>query len=122
MRSDREYKEWLVSLFPDGWGKQELADELDVDRRTLYSLLRPKAPGLGHGRTLMRYLDFVGALSDPPAGKRQPRLVRLDPEQPFVRMVQQASDGVAQLLVEAAREAESLATIEEELRRLGGAQ
>ena len=79
MRDDeREVKLWLTSLLPEGVSRQDIADELDVERKTISTMLNPDAKNFGRGLTMLRYLRHVGALRDAPvesqAGSRLARV------------------------------------------------
>jgi len=94
----RELKQWLVRMKP-ALSTTALAEELNVDRKTLGSILNPDSKSFGHGSTLIRYLQHVEALKDPP--------VRNPADSPLARL---------EAKIESAAEA-----TEEALARLSGA-
>lgn len=63
--SDLATKEWLRSIFPSEWTREEMAEELGVTRRTLVNLLSSRA-GFGNGLTMLRYLQLAGAVTAAP--------------------------------------------------------
>lgn len=75
---ERELKQWLVALLPEGWSRQDVADELRVERKTVSSMLNPNSPSFGQGRTLIRYLQLVGGLQKAPAPSATSRLGALE--------------------------------------------
>ncbi len=63
----RALKEWLTSLLPDDFSRNDVAYELGVSRKTISSMLNPDADGFGNGLTMLRYLQLVGAVAEAPA-------------------------------------------------------
>ena len=62
-----QLKEWLVELRDRaGLSQQQVADEIGVERKTVYNAESPKQGNVS-GLTLFRMLRLYGALADPPS-------------------------------------------------------
>lgn len=59
-------KVWLTSILPEGMSRNDVADELQVTRKTISTMLNPDAPGFANGLTMLRYLQLAGAVVDAP--------------------------------------------------------
>lgn len=97
---DRELKEWLRGLLPEGYSREDIADELNVTRKTITSMLSLSSTSFANGRTMLGYLRFVGALRDAPEEHRQTsRLARLEARQlELAEMIAQGFDSLAQAI------------------------
>lgn len=76
---ERNFKEWLTKLLPADRGRNAVAQDFGVSRRTIANMLNPKSSAWANGYTMLRYLRLVEALKDPPAeSAASSRLVRIE--------------------------------------------
>lgn len=63
----KELKVWVAGLLPEDWKKAHVIEALGMSPSVVYKLTDPNDPSFGQGKTLIRYLQLVGALKDAPA-------------------------------------------------------
>lgn len=68
----RALKQWLTDQLPEGTSREEIADELEVTRKTISTMLNPNRSSFGNGLTMLRYLRHVGAVVDAPKASGRP--------------------------------------------------
>lgn len=104
----RQLKEWLTSIKPDDMSRNDIADEFEVTRRTISTMLSPSSTSFGTGLTMLRYLQLAGAVVDAPeASPASSRLAALEAQ------VEAAAESMTAGLAALAEEVRALARTQE---------